>query len=203
MKHNQDSHIRRLDELTHEPVLDHEYDGIEELDNPLPGWWLATFYITIVFAAGYFTWHNIIGGAHLHEQAYRQERAAVETQLAALEKAKEKAIDPVAFAKELSDKALLAPGGKVFSGRCSACHGAKGEGLIGPNLTDDHWINGDGKPLAIYKVIDKGVNDKGMPAWGSMLKPDELKQVTAYVISLRGSKPANAKAPQGEAYPAK
>lgn len=190
-------HIRRLDEITNEPVLDHEYDGIEELDNPLPGWWLGTFYITIVFAAGYFTWHNIIGGANLHEQAYRAERAVVEAKLAAVQKASEAGLDPVAFAKEVSDTALVAPGGKLFGSKCVSCHGNQAEGLIGPNLTDKHWINGDGSALAIFKVVDKGVTEKGMPPWGAMLNPQELRQVVAYVISRQGSNPPNAKAPQG------
>ena len=197
------NHIRRLDEFTNEPVLDHEYDGIEELDNPLPGWWLGTFYITIVFAAGYFAWHNIVGGGQVHERAYRAERAVVEAKINELAMANQAAIDPVAFAKEVSDKALIAPGGQIYSGKCAACHGAKGEGMIGPNLADNYWIHGDGTPLEIFKVIDKGVNEKGMPPWGSLLKKAELNQVTAYVISLQGSNPPNAKPPQGNPAAAK
>ena len=190
--------IRRLDEFTNEPVLDHEYDGIEELDNPLPGWWLATFYICIAFAGVYFTWQNILAGGHVHEQAYRAERAAIEAKSAAAEAAKVKAIDPVAFNKELSDKGLAASGAQVFGSRCASCHGPQAGGLIGPNLTDAYWIHGDGTPLEIYKVVDKGVNDKGMPNWGAILKPGDLKQVTAFVYSLKGSHPGNPKAPQGQ-----
>lgn len=189
----------RFDEITREPVLNHAYDGIEELDNPLPGWWLGTFYITIVFAAGYFVWHNIVGGGMVHERAYRAERSVVEAKLAELEKAKAASIDPVAFGKELANPALVGPGQQLFTAKCSSCHGPQAGGLIGPNLTDNHWINGDGTPLAIFKVVEKGT-DKGMPPWNGLLKPDELKQVTAYVISLKGSKPANAKPPQGTAY---
>lgn len=198
MSKDSSKHIRRLDEFTNEPVLDHEYDGIEELDNPLPGWWLATFYITIVFAAGYFTWHNIVGGANLHEKAYRAERAQIEAKIAEREKAQQAAIDPVAFAKEHSDPGLVAPGGKVFEGKCSSCHGPQGGGLIGPNLTDNFWIHGDGSALEVHKVVAKGVNDKGMPPWEALLSKEELKQVVAYVLSLKGSKPANPKAPQGQ-----
>lgn len=192
--------IRRLDEMTQEPVLDHEYDGIEELDNPLPGWWLATFYLTIVFAAGYFSWHNILSGGHVHEESYQQEWQALQARYDAEAKAKEKALDPVAFAKELANPALVAPGKGVFDGKCAACHGAQAEGLIGPNLTDEYWLHGNGSALETYKVVDQGVNEKGMPAWGPVLQKDELKQVVAYVISLKGSKPANAKAPQGSKF---
>lgn len=193
-------HIRRMDEMTNEPVLDHEYDGIEELDNPLPGWWLATFYITIVFAAGYFTWHNIIGGAHLHEEAYKAEWASLSAKIAAAEKAADKSIDPVALTKELSDKALVAPGEQVFNAKCVICHAAGGAGVVGPNLTDNAWINGDGTAPAIFKIVSKGVDGKGMPTWEGVLKPEEIKQVVAYVLSIKGSKPANPKPPQGKVF---
>ncbi|MGV3526207.1 MAG: cbb3-type cytochrome c oxidase N-terminal domain-containing protein [Candidatus Sericytochromatia bacterium] len=193
--------IKRMDPILNEPVLDHEYDGIEELDNPLPGWWLATFYLTIVFAAGYFTWHNIVGGAQLHERSYRAHRASLEAQALAREQAQAANIDTVALTRELQDVQLASAGSAVYTERCAACHGGKGEGLIGPNLTDANWKNGDGTPVAIWKIVDKGVMEKGMPAWGPVLSKDAVKQVSAFVISLKGSQPANAKAPEGEARP--
>ena len=87
-------HIRRLDEKTNEPVLDHEYDGIEELDNPLPGWWLATFYLCVAFAAFYYGWQNIVAGGHVHEDAYRAEQARLDQKLADAEATAAKAFDP-------------------------------------------------------------------------------------------------------------
>ena len=190
--------IRRIDELTNEPVLDHDYDGIEELDNPLPGWWKATFYLTIVFAAGYFAWHNIFAGGQVHEMAYRAERAALDAKVAAIEQAKAAAFDPAALAKELADPKLASTGQPVFAAKCVSCHGAQAQGVIGPNLTDNAWINGDGTPAAIFKVVKDGVNEKGMPPWGPLLKEAELKGVVAYVISLKGSNPPGAKPPQGQ-----
>lgn len=193
-----DSHIRRLDEKTNEPVLDHEYDGIEELDNPLPGWWLATFYITIVFAAFYFSWQNIFAGGHVHEEAYRADQARLDAKIAAVEAEAAKNFDATKLAAELGDKALVAPGAAVFKANCVTCHGPAAGGVVGPNLTDDYWIHGDGSPVEIWKVVDKGVPEKAMPSWGALIKPEEVKQVVAYVVSLHGSHPANARPPQGK-----
>ena len=191
-------HIRRMDEMTNEPVLDHEYDGIEELDNPLPGWWLATFYITIVFAAFYFSWQNIFAGGHVHEQAYLADQAALDQKIAKIQEAAAKAFDPAKLAKELGDKALIEPGKQVFQTNCVTCHGPAAGGVVGPNLTDDYWIHGDGTPVAIWKVVNEGVPEKAMPTWGKQLAAEQVKQVVAYVISLHGSHPANAKEPQGK-----
>lgn len=192
------SHIRRLDEKTHEPVLDHDYDGIEELDNPLPGWWLTTFYLTIVFAAVYFGWQNILAGGHVNEELYKAEQARHDQKLADADAAAAKAFDPAKLAQELEDKALIGPGRQVFQTNCVTCHGPAAGGVVGPNLTDEYWIHGDGSPVEIWKVVNKGVPEKAMPSWGAMIKPEEVKQVVAYVISLKGSHPANAKPPQGE-----
>lgn len=191
---------KRLDEVTNEPVLDHEYDGIEELDNPLPGWWLATFYGAIVFAAFYIVWHNVYGDSQLHWAKYMKQRQAVEAKATAREAASEAALDPEALAKELSNADLASAGKAIYDGKCSACHALDGGGLVGPNLTDNAWINGDGSAVPVYKVIRDGINAKGMPPWGPILSEDELKQVSAYVLALKGTTPASPKEPQGEQY---
>lgn len=196
------SDIKGLDPETNEPLLDHLYDGIQELDNPLPGWWLATFYGAIVFAVGYlFVIYNFYGGemiAYEYETTYsaHQEVQAQKEKKLALE------INNDVLAKKAGDASSLEAGKKEFlsGNRCSSCHGQAGEGGIGPNLADKNWLNGDGTPLAIYNLIKKGVIANGMPAWGNMLGQDELVNISAYVISLKGSNPPNAKAPQGKVY---
>lgn len=188
------------DHLTNDPLLDHDYDGIKELDNPLPGWWLGTFYIAIVFAAFYFTWHHIIGDGHLVQKAYEKQWADMQAAELAKSAAQMASLSDETLLKGSKDSAVVAAGKDKFTSTCSSCHGPDGGGLIGPNLTDAYWINGDGKPLSILKVIKEGVTAKGMPAWGPVLSQQDVSNVTSYIVSIQGSKPANPKAPQGEKY---
>lgn len=175
-------------------LLDHEYDGIQEYDNPMPRWWLATFWVTIIFSIIYLL--NVpgvgIGKGRIADYEAEMAKAA---ELAAKN-------DPLAG---LTDEQLLAAaadpaqralGATTFTSMCASCHLADGGGLIGPNLTDGYWING-GKPLEIINTISNGVAAKGMPAWGKILKPDQLKAVAAYVVALKGTTPKTPKAPQG------
>jgi len=192
------SDIKRLDPILNEPVLDHNYDGIEELDNPLPGWWLATFYMTIAFGAVYFYYHNISGGSQRAQVAYQQEVAAYELARFTKEQSEIQALDPDKLNAQIKDASLIQSGAKHFAERCSSCHAADGGGGIGPNLTDAFWLNGDGTPLAIHGVIDKGIPEKGMPPWGSILSDQELVETVAFVTSLQGTPAANPKAAQGK-----
>lgn len=175
-------------------LLDHEYDGIKEYDNPMPRWWLATFWVTIVFSILYLFNLPGIGNGRGREADYAAEMAAA-AELAARN-------DPLAgltgdqLVSLAADPAQRASGSATFATMCASCHLADGGGLIGPNLTDRYWIHGN-KPLDIIRTISEGVPAKGMPAWGKMLKPDQLKAVSAYVISLQGTTPAKPKAPQG------
>ena len=177
-----------------EKLLDHDYDGIKELDNPLPGWWLATFYGTIVFAAIYFFYYHMGNGPGPKEELAKG-LAEFETMSAA--SGSGKGIDSDKLNAFFHDSGRIKDGGAVFQLRCASCHGVNAEGNIGPNLTDKFWIHGDGSLAAIAKVVTEGVGDKGMPPWGAILKPDELYSVVAYVKTLKGSNPANGKAPQG------
>lgn len=173
----------------------HDYDGIQELDNQLPRWWLMLFYLSIAFAVGYFAYYEIGNGQSIDDE-FASDVAALEAQKAA-------AAPQGGFPDEqkllaiYKDPGKVASGGAVFAGKCFTCHGEKGQGGIGPNLTDSHWLHGDGKLPAIAKTIHDGVSDKGMPPWNGMLSDDEIYAVASYVKSLKGTNPANAKAPQG------
>lgn len=177
-------------------MLDHEYDGIRELDNPLPGWWLATFYITIVFAVVYYIYYEIAGGPSLDEE--------LTTKLTKIESAQQGAEVTMGTKSEenylalLDNKQTLEEGKSEFVAKCAACHGAQGQGIIGPNLTDEYWIHGDGKISSMMRIINEGVVEKGMPPWQGVIAPELTEKVAVYVYSIRGSNPPGAKPPQGE-----
>ncbi len=175
-------------------LLNHNYDGIEELDNPLPKWWQIIFYGTIVFSVFYVGYYQY-GGGPSSQQELAADLAAVKALAPA---APQGAADIVARIDGLKGDAVAMTAGKaVYDGKCLACHADRGQGIVGPNLTDKFWIHGDGKAAAIAKVIAEGVADKGMPPWGAVLSPDELAQVSAYIISLRGTNVPGGKEPQG------
>jgi len=178
-------------------VFEHDYDGIQEYDNRLPNWWLTILFASIVFAFGYWAYHQTFGAAPTMDERYQAEvTQAAEAQLAR------------ASGQEMTDEALLlmsqvpdraAAGRQVFEQFCVVCHSQNGEGNVGPNLTDATWIHG-GKPLEILKTVTDGVPDKGMVAWGNQLGPQRVQNVTAYVLTIKG-KNLPGKAPQGEPEP--
>jgi cytochrome c oxidase cbb3-type subunit 3 len=173
----------------------HVYDGIEEHDNFLPRWWLGILYGTIVFAIGYFTYY-VMGPGPTLEQEYQAEAKKIEETLASQPVTGSQMGDEQ-FASFVKVPANREKGAQVYQGKCLACHGDKGQGGIGPNLTDDYWIHG-AKPSQLVTVITNGVGDKGMPPWGPLLKPEEIHSLVAFIFSLRGTNPPNSKAPQGE-----
>ena len=181
------------DELTN-----HEYDGIQEYDNPLPTWWLATFLATIIFSFLYFIHYEFGGGQNL-----QQELVVKMTEIEKLQSNKkintpQNQITEETYLKAASDLEALSQGKAVYDGKCAACHGDQGQGLVGPNLTDNYWLHGQGQLTQVAEVISVGVPEKGMPPWGTMLKENEMLHLVAYVHSLHGKNPPNAKAPQGE-----
>lgn len=182
-------------------LFEHTYDGIQEYDNPLPGWWKFLFYVTIVFSAFYFFHYHMGGlGKTIHDD-YDQELSAYAALKAKLEHGKAKVPIGSQLAELRKDQKALAEGKGIYMGKgtCFTCHGAHGEGGIGPNLTDAYWIHG-GSDRDIFRVVREGGRPgKGMLAWGNILKPQELLLVTAYITTLQGTKPANAKAPEQEA----
>lgn len=177
-------------------LMDHEYDGIKELDNPLPSWWVATFYLTILFSAVYVLYFHILDGPSI-EKEYRTELAQLEMTRSNSQKGNE-GPDDKKFQEALSDGQTLSKGKASFQTKCASCHGDLGQGGIGPNLTDNAWIHGNGKMDDIFQLINKGALDKGMPAWEFAMPQEERIAVTAYIKSLEGSNPPGAKAPQGK-----
>jgi len=178
-------------------LMHHEYDGIRELDNVLPPWWLWLFYGTIIWSVVYiFNVH--ISGTWLHqadeyEQEMAQAKADVEAYLANAAASVDE--NTVTLMAEAND---LAAGKNTFVTYCKACHGENGEGnAVGPNLTDAYWLHG-GDIKNVFTTIKYGVVEKGMQSWKKDLKPAEMQQVASYILSLQGSNPANAKAPQGD-----
>ena len=175
------------------PIVGHEYDGIQELDNPLPMWWLITFFGTIIFGFIYWMHYDITGAGPTTQQEMADDLAAV-AKLAA--PASGGASAPVDLNALLADPKIFEAGKSVFQARCVACHGAGGEGQIGPNLTDKFWIHGKGQLADIATVVSKGVTEKGMPPWETQLSPSDLNAVTVFAYKLREN-PKTGKEPQG------
>lgn len=184
MKNDQEPHL-----------LSHDYDGIKEYDNPLPMWWLITFFGAIIFAYLYYLHYMTGAGPSLAEE--------LETDMAHVQKLQsahhgsESAPSDEEAAKLASSDTAKEKGRAVFEAKCAVCHGTKLEGNIGPNLTDDYWIHGQGSLKDVLAVVQNGVTDKGMPSWKDMLSSDDLQSVAAFVVSQHGTNPPNAKAPQG------
>jgi len=174
----------------------HEVDGIREADNVLPRWWLGTLYGTIAFAVFYWIGWQVLHAAPSPLAAYQGEKA----RMAADEAARLAADGPLTDERLVAmsrNAAIVSAGEKTFLATCAACHGQNGGGTVGPNLTDKYWIHG-GRPGDIVTTIRKGWTDKGMPAWGPQLGEDKVREVAAYVLSLKGRNVAGGKAPQGE-----
>ena len=178
--------------------LGHDYDGIRELDNSLPPWWVYMFYITIVFAGIYLYWYHFSdkGQDQLQEYEYAMEEG--EKVKAAYMSKMADAINE-ANVTALTDATALNEGKTIFKTYCAACHLETGGGSVGPNLTDDYWIHGGGIKN-LFKTVKFGVPEKGMISWKEQLRPSEMQKVTSYILTLHGTNPPVAKAPQGEIY---
>ena len=179
-----------------EIVLDHNYDGIKELDNSLPPWWLYMFYATILFGVIYLVRFHVLG-ADNQEMEYNK---AVAVAQAEINKYKQSAPDIVDVENVtiLTDASDLKRGKAVFNLNCASCHLQDGGGSIGPNLTDEYWILGGGIKNVFTTISNGGRDGKGMVAWKKTLKPIDIQKVSSYVLSLQGTTPAKAKAPEGE-----
>ena len=179
-------------------LFDHEYDGIRELDNSLPPWWVALFYVTSAFAAIYMSYYHFVGAGIGSKEQYEQEIKSADEAVAAF---RAQQADPIneENVTALTDEADLSAGSTIFQTNCVACHGAAGEGGVGPNLTDQYWINGGGIKN-VFKTIVYGVPEKGMISWKAQLRASEIQKVASFILTLQGTKPANGKEPQGELY---
>lgn len=179
-----------------EIVLDHEYDGIRELDNVLPPWWKYLFYATIVFAVIYLFRYEVFNGP---SQIDELENALVkaEAQIAEYRKNNKDLIN-VDNVELLTEEADLAAGKQIFVENCAACHKESGAGGIGPNLTDEYWILGGGIKNIFNTVSEGGRPGKGMIPWKTELNALEMAQVSSYIITLEGTNPPDGKEPEGE-----
>ncbi len=179
-------------------LLDHEYDGIRELDNNLPRWWVWLFYITIVFAAVYLVYYHVAHAGDLQAAEYDKEMKAGEAvKMAAMGKFE----SSIPSLHPLTDPVTIDNGSQIYAKLCAPCHRADGGGLVGPNLTDDYWIHGSNYSDTVT-VIWNGVPAKGMVTWKNSLKPDEIQAVASFIYTLRGAKLATPGKPPENQTPA-
>jgi cytochrome c oxidase cbb3-type subunit 3 len=174
-------------------LLDHQYDGIQEYDNPLPRWWVMLFWATIVYSLLYMIDVPGLGNGQGRIAAYERDMAAARAKYGDRVAPTVSETDLLAL---IEDALQVAEGKKVYDLNCMPCHRADGGGMIGPNLTDDYWIHG-GRPLEVLATVSQGVPQKGMPSWGQVMKPEQVGRVVAYVLTLHGTRPANGKGPEG------
>lgn len=174
---------------------EHIYDGIVEENNPMPNWWTWLFIFTVIYGALYWLHYQIGGGATLKDEY----NVAMQEYMNQVDKNADSAPGETeeALTAYMKNENFIHEGSEVFAEKCAMCHGANLEGKIGPNLTDNYWTIGKGSRLDIVETIKKGSAAKGMPAWETLLKPNEIKNVAAFVFSKIGSNPANAKAAEG------
>ncbi len=179
-------------------IQGHTYDGIREYDNPMPGWWIALFWAGILFAPVYMLGIHVFGTINTYQDDFAEAGArleAVRTAYAATGPSFK--TDAGALRAYAGDAQLAAAGAAHFAAICAACHGAQGQGVIGPNLTDTAWLHG-GTAHEVWESIATGFPAKGMPPMSAQLSPEERAQAMAYVFSLQGSNPPGAKPAEGE-----
>jgi cytochrome c oxidase cbb3-type subunit 3 len=178
--------------------MDHDYDGIRELDNHLPPWWKFLFYFTIVWAGIYLLVYHVFNVLPLSGEEYDREVAQAEAAMEARQALLSESIDEntVEFT---DDPVVMASGETIFKAQCAVCHAADGGGGVGPNFTDEYWIHG-GSMSDIFRTIKYGVPEKGMISWQSQLPPSAMRDVSCYIFALKGTTPTNPKEPQGEIY---
>lgn len=186
--------------VEHEADIDlgHDYDGIRELDNKLPPWWLGMFYLSIVFAFVYmFAFHMSDIGAS-SKQEYETEMEVAKAEVNAYLATQGEKVNETNVTV-LTDPQEVAMGASIFEANCVSCHGKLAEGGIGPNMTDDYWLHG-GSIQDMFKVIKNGVPEKGMISWSEQLRASDMQRVASYIMTLKGTNPPNAKEPQGDLY---
>ncbi|WP_394972980.1 cbb3-type cytochrome c oxidase N-terminal domain-containing protein [uncultured Croceitalea sp.] len=186
-------------EAESEIILDHNYDGIKELDNKLPPWWVYMFYATILFGVIYlFRFH--IYNDYTQDMEYEQQVAAAQLEIKEYKKNAKDLVD-VTTVELLTDIGDLKAGEKIFMSNCVACHMADGGGGIGPNLTDEYWMLGSGIKNVFNTISEGGRDGKGMVAWKQILKPAEMAQVASYIlVEINGKEAADPKATEGEVW---
>jgi cytochrome c oxidase cbb3-type subunit III len=179
-------------------MTDHDYDGIRELDNSLPPWWVYGFYLTIVFSVLYMGYYHLSGNGSVMENEYKAELKQAAIQLAEYKLKAANLVDETNVVA-LKDDASINSGRAIYVQYCAVCHGQAGEGLVGPNFTDKFWVHG-GDVKDLFKTVKYGVQGKGMKSWQQELSPPMMAQVVSYVLSLQGTNPPNAKPAEGALY---
>lgn len=185
-------------EEEHEIILDHNYDGIQELDNSLPPWWIYMFYATIIFGVVYLVRFHVLDGDNQTTE-YKKEVAQARYELEKYKQSTPNVFD-VSKVAQTTDVADLKRGKAVFNLNCASCHAPDGGGGIGPNLTDKYWILGGGFKNAFNTVYNGGRSGKGMIAWNKTLKGEDIQKVVSYVLTLQGTSPAKPKKAEGDLY---
>jgi cytochrome c oxidase cbb3-type subunit III len=179
-------------------MLDHDYDGIKELDNVLPPWWVNLFYGCVIFAIIYLVRFQVFGDYN-QTQEYEAEVELAQAEIDKFKEANPSKFDESTVAL-LTDAESLSKGKEIFTSVCAACHRADGGGQIGPNLTDEYWINNGGGIKNIFHTVANGGREgKGMVPWKGTLKPEDIQKVASYVVSLQGTNPKDAKPVEEEA----
>jgi len=176
-------------------IMDHSFDGIVELNNPTPAWFMGLFYATITFAIVYLVNYHVFEWSPLQDEEYAIEMKSADVEKTAFLAKSGDLIDENSV-KLSTDPDVLAAGKAIYLQNCIACHGTSGGGIIGPNLTDDSWIHG-GTVNEIFKTLKYGVPEKGMIAWIKILTPKQISDLSNYILSLQGTNPPNPKEPQG------
>lgn len=178
-------------------LLAHAYDGIREYDNPLPGWWRAIFWGSIVFAAGYWIWFHVAGFGQTPDQKYQAALAEYNDKKDMRAAADAANVNEDLIKRDAADSNVTAHGAEIFASRCASCHTADGRGLIGPNLTDLYQLHGTTR-MDIFNTVRGGVSGTAMPAWGEQMAASDVVAVASFVVTLRGTNVAGGKAPQGQ-----
>ena len=177
-------------------IAGHDYDGIQELDNPLPRWWLVTFFGTIIFGILYWIYYEPLSGPSLNEE--------LQASLSQIQMKQQKADAAGPKASEVDFNTLMGQEDALkraemhYQAKCASCHGKELQGLIGPNLVDKYWVHNKGDNAGLVEVIKVGVLDKGMPPWKGVIPDKEIFEIVAYIKSKSGSEVPNPKAPEGD-----
>lgn len=180
-------------------MLDHDYDGIKELDNHLPPWWKWLFYATIIISVIYMIVYHVVDYLPLMEEEYALEMKEAEAKRASLEASGAVETIDVNNPVMSDDPAVIASGQSIFNTNCASCHALDGGGGIGPNLTDNYWLHG-GSFKDIFTVVNNGVDGTSMIAWKNVFSPVQVRDVASYVATLVGTTPASPKDQEGELY---
>lgn len=183
----------------HASLMDHEYDGIQEFDNPTPGWWHAIFLASVIFSLGYTAWYH---ASPLSASVWDKWRAAEVEEFARIfGEMGDMEPDQPTIVKMMGDERMMAVAQGIFQGNCAACHAKDGGGINGVNLTDDHYKNVKSLP-DVFNVVTRGAANGAMPAWENMISKNERVILAAYVAGLRGTDPAAPRPAEGDVIPA-